>query len=165
MSLRNITHCADWTHKDGTTWEKKEQKKRSAEKERISKPQRSAHSNDDTPTNMSSNAACGIEIDACKPTRLDGDTQEAIPGLLDDIVVTHALRSENFGDDPAELARLCVVSPAMRDAVAATGHRTEEVDMFDAAKIGCLASVKRLLRRRSPRMDPQENSAFCRNCL
>ena len=129
------------------------------------KPQRSARSNDETPTKMSSNTACGIDTRARKRKRHDGDTQEAIPGLLDDIVVTHALRSENFGDDPAELARLCVVSPAMRDAVAATGHRTEEVDMFDAAKIGCLASVKRLLRRRSPRMDPQENSAFCRNCL
>ena len=28
------------------------------------------------------------------------DAQDAIPGLLDDIVVTHVLRSENF-DDPA----------------------------------------------------------------
>ena len=27
MSRRNITHCADWTHKDGATWEKKEKKK------------------------------------------------------------------------------------------------------------------------------------------
>lgn len=33
MSRRNITHCADWTHKDGATWEKKEKKKRPAEKE------------------------------------------------------------------------------------------------------------------------------------
>jgi hypothetical protein len=30
---------------------------------------------------------------------------EAIPGLLDDIVITHVLRSEYF-DDPADLARL-----------------------------------------------------------
>lgn len=30
MSRRSITHCADWTHKDGPTWEKKEVKKRPA---------------------------------------------------------------------------------------------------------------------------------------
>jgi len=45
---------------------------------------------------------------------------EAIPGLLNDIVVTHILRSEHF-DDPADLARLPAVSRAMRDAVAGTG--------------------------------------------
>jgi hypothetical protein len=110
------------------------------------KPQRSARSNDETPTKMSSNAACGMDTRARKRKRHDGDTQEAIPGLLDDIVVTHVLRSENF-DDPAELARLRVVSPAMRDAVAATGLRFADMDMFDAAKFGCLATVKRLLRR------------------
>jgi hypothetical protein len=31
--------------------------------------------------------------------------QDAIPGLLDDIVIAHVLRSEYF-DDPADLARL-----------------------------------------------------------
>ena len=46
------------------------------------------------------------------------DAGEAIPGLLNDIVVTHILRSEYF-DDPADLARLPAVSRAMRDAVAA----------------------------------------------
>ena len=46
------------------------------------------------------------------------DAGEAIPGLLNDIVVTHVLRSEHF-DDPADLARLPAVSRAMRDAVAA----------------------------------------------
>ena len=51
---------------------------------------------------------------------------EAIPGLLNDIVVTHVLRSENF-DDPADLARLPAVSCAMRDAVAATGLRFGEL--------------------------------------
>ena len=38
---------------------------------------------------------------------------EAIPGLLNDIVVTHVLRSEHF-DDPAALARLPSGEP--RDA-------------------------------------------------
>ena len=36
---------------------------------------------------------------------------EAIPGLLNDIVVTHVLRSEHF-DDPADLARLTAGSRA-----------------------------------------------------
>ena len=56
---------------------------------------------------------------------------EAIPGLLNDIVVTHVLRSEYF-DDPADLARLPAVSRAMRDAVAATGLRFEELDEQEA---------------------------------
>jgi hypothetical protein len=49
---------------------------------------------------------------------------DAIPRLLNDIVVAHVLRSEYF-DDPADLARLPAVSRAMRDAVAATGLRFE----------------------------------------
>ena len=46
-----------------------------------------------------------------KPTRARASARAmltwggAIPGLLDDIVVTHVLRSEHF-DDPADLARL-----------------------------------------------------------
>ena len=51
---------------------------------------------------------------------------EAIPGLLNDIVVTHVLRSGNF-DDPADLARLPAVSRAMRDAVAATGLQFKQL--------------------------------------
>ena len=62
--------------------------------------------------------------------------QEAIPGLLNDIVVTHVLRSEHF-DDPADLARLPAVSRAMRDAVAATGLTFEEFDENDAGELGC----------------------------
>ena len=36
------------------------------------------------------------------------DAGEAIAGLLNDIVITHVLRSEHF-DDPADLARLPAV--------------------------------------------------------
>ena len=54
---------------------------------------------------------------------------DAIPGLLNDIVVTHVLRSEHF-DDPADLARLPAVSRAMRDAVAATGLAFEELGEY-----------------------------------
>ena len=74
------------------------------------------------------------------------DAQEAIPGLLDDIVVTHVLRSEHF-DDPADLARLPAVSRAMRDAVAATGLRFKKMDENEAVKLGCLSAVRRLRRR------------------
>ena len=73
--------------------------------------------------------------------------QAAIPGLLDDIVVTHNLRSEYFGDEPADLARLRPVSRGMRDAVAATGVRVEELDEKEASCIGCLSAVHRLDRR------------------
>ena len=73
---------------------------------------------------MSSDATLGVETRARKRTRERRDATapnagEAIPGLLNDIVITHVLRSENF-DDPADLARLPAVSHAMRDAVAAT---------------------------------------------
>ena len=71
---------------------------------------------------------------------------EAIPGLLNDIVVTHVLRSEHF-DDPADLARLPAVSHAMRDAVAATGLTFEELDQDNAVDVGCLSAVQRLHRQ------------------
>ena len=73
------------------------------------------------------------------------DAQDAIPGLLDDIVVTHVLRSENF-DDPADLARLPAVSRAMRDAVAATGLEFEELGEYQALHLGCLSALQRRLR-------------------
>ena len=63
---------------------------------------------------------------------------EAIPGLLNDIVIAHVLRSD--------LARLPAVSHAMRDAVAATGLQFEDIDEYDAVKFGCLSAVQRLQR-------------------
>ena len=55
----------------------------------------------------------GPETRAQKRKRVrDAKLGEAIPGLLDDIVITHVLRSEHF-DDPADLARLKAVSCAM----------------------------------------------------
>ena len=89
---------------------------------------------------MSSDAKLGVETRARKRTRERRDANaanagEAIPGLLNDIVVTHVLRSEHF-DDPADLARLPAVSRAMRDAVAATGLAFEELDGLDATIIG-----------------------------
>jgi hypothetical protein len=71
--------------------------------------------------------------------------QEAFPGLPQDVVVTHILRSEHF-DDPADLARLPAVSRAMRDAVAATGLRFEELGEDDAVELGCLSALQRLQR-------------------
>jgi hypothetical protein len=92
----------------------------------------------------------GMETRTRKRKRecLDANTAnagEAIPGLLNDIVVAHVLRSENF-DDPADLARLPAVSRAMRDAVAATGLRFEELGEDDAVELGCLSALRRLQR-------------------
>ena len=78
------------------------------------------------------------------PASLAG-AQEAIPRLPDHPVVTHILRPEYF-DDPADLARLPAVSRTMRDTVAATGLRFEEIDEDDAVKLGCLSALERLER-------------------
>ena len=73
------------------------------------------------------------------------DAQDAIPGLLDDIVVTHILSTDNF-NDPADLARLPVVSHAMRDAVAAMGLRFEELSARAALNLRCFSALERLRR-------------------
>ena len=103
---------------------------------------------------MSSNATLGVETRARKRTRERRDANaanagEAIPGLLNDIVVTHVLRSEHF-DDPADLARLPAVSCAMRDAVAATGLAFEELDELDAVKARMFKRVEAPATERSP---------------
>jgi len=74
------------------------------------------------------------------------DAQDAIPGLLDDIVVTHILRSAHL-DAPADLARLPAVSRAMRDLVAETGLRFKELDEKRAVELGCVTAVQRMQRR------------------
>ena len=76
---------------------------------------------------MSPNATLGVETRLRKRTReREANAGDAIPGLLNDVVVTHVLRSEHF-DDPADLARLPAVSRGMRDAVTATGLEFEEL--------------------------------------
>ena len=73
---------------------------------------------------MSSNAVCGAETRTRKRAReRDTNPQEAFPGLPQDVVVTHILRSDI---DPIVLARLKAVSRAMRDAVERTGLRVVE---------------------------------------
>ena len=79
--------------------------------------------------------------------------QTAIPRLPDHLVVAHILISEYF-DDPADLARLPAVSRGMRDAVAATGLRFEELDEISAVYIGCLSALER--RQRQGRLSRQE---------
>ena len=79
---------------------------------------------------------------------------EAIPGLLNDIVVTHVLRPEHF-DNPADLARLPAVSRTMRDAVAETGLRFEELDEGEAVALGCLSALQR--RQRGGRLSRRES--------
>ena len=82
---------------------------------------------------------------ATNPASL-ADAPDAIPGLLNDIVVTHVLRSELF-DDPADLARLPAVSRGMRAAVAATGFQFELLDEYRAAELGRLRSLEYLQRK------------------
>ena len=108
---------------------------------------------------MSSNATLGVETRACKRKRARRDATaanagDAIPGLLNDIVITHVLRSEHF-DDPADLARLPAVSRAMRDAVAATGLEFVEIHEYEAVELGCLSVLQRL--QRGDRLSRLEN--------
>ena len=73
------------------------------------------------------------------------ETQEAIPGLPNHLVVEHILVKDYFDDDdPADLARLPVVSRAMRDAVAAMGLKFIEPNEIHAAEFGWLSAVRRL---------------------
>ena len=93
----------------------------------------------------------GMETRTRKRKRecLDANTAnagEAIPGLLNDIVVAHVLRSENF-DDPADLARLPAVCRAMCDAVAATGLTFEELGEDTSVDLGCFSALRRRQRR------------------
>ena len=98
---------------------------------------------------MSSNPTLGMETRARKRKREHRDAHaalnagEAIPGLLNDNVLTHVLKPGYF-DDPADLARLPAVSRAMRDTVAARGLAFEELDEDRAVKPGCLSAVQRL---------------------
>ena len=113
------------------------------------RPQRPAHR-----TVHASNAMSGKKARARKQKKERRDANaanaanagEAIPGLPDHVVVTHILRSGHF-DDPADLARLPAVSRTMRDAVAETGLRFEELDEKRAVELGCLSAVQRLQRR------------------
>ena len=111
--------------------------------------QRRAHDTQGTSFAMSSNATFGVETHARKRQRetceRDANAGEAIPRLPNHLVVEHILRSEHF-DDPADLARLPAVSRAMRDAVAATGLRFEELGEANAVKLGCLSALHRLQR-------------------
>jgi len=88
-----------------------------------------------------------------KSERRDANAGEAIPRLPNHLVVAHILRSEYF-DDPADLARLPAVSRAMRDAVAETELRFEELDEKRALELGCVSALKRL--QRGGRLSRQE---------
>ena len=117
------------------------------------------------PVHMSSHAARTAVTDTSggiasgnTPASL-ADPQAAIPDLPDHVVVNHILRSEYF-DDPADLARLRVVSQSMRDAVTATGLKVEEVvNGSTAVELGCLSALRRLQRR--GRLSTEERKYFC----
>jgi hypothetical protein len=61
---------------------------------------------------------------------------EALPGLPLDVIVTHVLSRKNL-PDPADLARLRVVSHAMRDAVTMRGRKVAELEAWEYAELGC----------------------------
>ena len=63
------------------------------------------------------------EVDELRRREKLTNPQEALPGLPQDVVVTHILRSDT---DPIVLARLKAASRAMRDAVERTGLRVVE---------------------------------------
>ena len=114
------------------------------------KPRRTTTPHHDARSTLCSNATIGMETRArkTKSARRDAhaaDAGEAIPRLLNDIVVTHILKTEHF-DDPADLARLPAVSRAMRDAVAGTGLRFEKLNEKRAVNLGCLSALQRLHR-------------------
>ena len=102
-------------------------------------------------TIQSSNAMAGKKARARekKGGRRDANAAnagEAFPRLPNHLVVTHILRSEYFDDD-ADLARLPAVSRAMRDLVAETGLRFEELDEKRAVELGCVSAVQRMQRQ------------------
>ena len=75
----------------------------------------------------------------CKKARATAhNAGEAIPGLPQDVVVTHILRSDT---DPIVIARLRAVSRPMRDAVDQTRLFVEEMPTARAAELGCLDTL------------------------
>ena len=85
---------------------------------------------------------------------LDAQAGVAIPGLPFDVVVTHVLREDNL-PDPADIARIRVVSRGMRDAVDATGRRIAELGEDDAVSRGCSTKLRCL--QRQGRLSRKEN--------
>ena len=88
---------------------------------------------------MSANATLGAETRGRKRKRerRDANAGEAIPGLLNDIVITHVLRSEYF-DDTTNIERFTVVSCAMRETRSGRGRRMEEIEEKSGVRIRCL---------------------------
>ena len=77
----------------------------------------------------------------------DSSTQQAFPGLPQEVVVTHILRADT---DPIVLARLRAVNRAMRDAVDAVdmkGLLVEELSAEKAEERGCLDTLKHKLQK------------------
>ena len=66
--------------------------------------------------------------------------------IYPDLSTLFILRYEYF-DDPTDLARLPAVSVAMREAVAESGLRFEELDEDKFVELGCLSALQRRQRR------------------
>jgi len=107
-----------------------------------------------TPSTSFSNATLSMETRARKRKRERRDATaanpgEAIPGLLNDIVITHVLRSEYFDATASRIARLTAGSRAR-----STGLQFEELDDQRALHLGCFSALQR--RQRQGRLSRQE---------
>ena len=147
----NDAHDADTkpsTHPTRCPVRKLARESKSASAARLTRPTRltRARPSSASPTTWSSLTFSDLIMAITTTPASLADAQDAIPGLLDDIVVTHVLRSEHF-DDPADLARLPAVSRAMRDLVAETGLRFKELDEKRAVELGCVSAVQRMQRQ------------------
>ena len=85
------------------------------------------------------------------------NARQAIPGLFNEIVITHILKSDNL-PDMADLASLKKVSIGMRDAVLVTGRAIYNLNTAQAAELGCLGTLQCLLRQ--GRLDKSEVCQF-----
>jgi hypothetical protein len=97
-----------------------------------------------TATPGAETSAHGIGSNHAVTVAIQPETQSAIPGLSDDVVVAEVLGRIK---DPTDLARLRAVSRAMRDAVAATGHPVTEMGGNHAVVHGYLSTLKHLHRQ------------------
>ena len=103
-----------------------------------------------TATPGAETSAHGIGSNHAVTVAIQPETQSAIPGLSDDVVVAEVLGRIK---DPTDLARLRAVSRAMRDAVAATGHPVTEMGGNHAVVHGYLSTLKHLHRQGRLKLD------------
>ena len=106
-----------------------------------------------TATPGAETSAHGIGSNHAVTVAIQPETQSAIPGLSDDVVVAEVLGRIK---DPTDLARLRAVSRAMRDAVAAKVGRLVLVITREQEQAAQLASKGRVRARAAVHRAPAE---------